>query len=590
MSPSGWFSLVLAIFALLTLSLTRIRPHLVMLGVMTILSVAGILTPGEALSGFSNTGVVTVAAMFVVAAGIEHSGGVDILVDRVLGHPESQRSALARLIFPVVGLSAFLNNTPVVATMIPAVHVWSRKTGIAVSKLMIPLSYASIIGGTLTLIGTSTNLVVDGLYQDLTGRPGFSIFAISAVGAPVAVVGGLFMWLAFPRMLPNRDEKMAFGDLREFTLEVQVDSAGPLVDKSVSQAALRNLKRIYLVEIVRGATVLSAVSSDEVLRGGDRLIFAGDTQAITDLLRIKGLLPSTENADETLLSDRSSRRLVEAVVSPRCATIGRPIREARFRDRYGAVVLAVARDGERVPGNLGTIRLRAGDTLLLEARPAFVSRQKFNKDFLLINDTEQQSRPHHEKALVAWLILVALVGAAAFEVISMFDAALVGAALMIFTGCCTVAQAERSLDLPVILTIAASFSLGSALEKTGAATYLAEFTLRASNGSPWISLILVYVVVSLLTEVITNNAAAVLVLPIVLALSEKLGFDPVPFVVAVMMAASASFATPLGYQTNLMVYGPGGYRMRDFLAVGIPMNILVGAVAIVAIRIVFPFG
>ncbi len=589
MSQSGWFCLALAIVALLTLSLTRIRPHLVMLGAMTILSVGGILTPQEALGGFSNAGLITVAAMFVVAAGIEHSGGVDMLVDRVLGHPKSSRAALPRLIFPVIGLSAFLNNTPVVATMIPAVHVWSRKTGIAASKLMIPLSYASIVGGTLTLIGTSTNLVVDGLYRDLTGAPGFSIFSITAVGLPVAVAGALFMWLVFPRLLPDRDEKMAFGDLREFTLEVKVDETGPLVGKSVSQAALRNLKRIYLVEIVRGDTVLSAVSSDEVLRGGDRLIFAGETQAITDLLRIKGLLPSTEKADEALLADRSSRRLVEVVVSPRCATIGRPIREARFRDRYGAVVLAVARDGERVAGNLGTIRLRAGDTLLLEARPAFVSRQKFNKDFLLINDTEQQSRPHHDKALLAWLILAAVVGAAALEFISMLDAALIGAALMILTGCCTVAQAERSLDVPVILTIAASFSLGTALEKTGAASYLAEFTLKASNGSAFVSLVLVYVTVSLLTEVITNNAAAVLVLPIVLALTEKLGFDAVPFVVAVMMAASASFATPLGYQTNLMVYGPGGYRMRDFLAAGIPMNVLVGAVALIAIRIVFPF-
>jgi di/tricarboxylate transporter len=587
MSPSGWFSLFLAVAALLTLVFTRVRPHMVMMAVLVTLSATEVISTRDALAGFANSGLITVAAMFVVAAGLEHSGGVDALVNRVLGQPTTLRGALSRLIYPVIGLSASLNNTPVVATMIPAIHVWSRKIGVAASKLMIPLSYASILGGTLTLLGTSTNLVVDGLYQDLTGRPGFSLFSITFVGLPVALVGSLFMWLVFPRLLPDRDEKVAFGDLREFTLEVTVDPNGPLIGKTISQAGLRNLQRIYLAEIVRGETVLTAVASEEVLRGGDRLIFAGDTQAISDLLRIKGIMPSTDKADEPLLSDRISRRLVEVVVSPHCAAVGRPIRVARFRDRYGAVVLAVARNGERVAGNLGTIKLRAGDALLLEARPAFVTRQRFNKDFLLINDTEQQSRPNHERAPLAWLILIALVGAAAMEWMSMLNAALLGAALMVATGCCSVAQAERSLDLSVILTIAASFALGTALEKTGAALYLAEFTLSMSGGSILAALALVYATVSILTEVITNNAAAVLVLPIVLAVTSKLGIEAEPFVFAVMMAASASFATPLGYQTNLMVYGPGGYRARDFLRAGLPMNVLVGLVTVAVLAFTY---
>jgi len=312
--------------------------------------------------------------MFVVAAGIHASGGIDILVNRLLGRPLTLRSALLRIFAPVMLLSGFLNNTPVVATMIPAINSWSQKIGISASKLMIPLSYSAILGGTLTLIGTSTNLIVNGQYQSLTGGEGFSLFSITAIGLPVAIIGGLFMWLFFPRMLPQRRSGEGFENLREFTLEVSVASDGPLVGKTVLEAGLRDLERVYLVEIERGATVLTAVSSEERLQGGDRLVFAGDTQAISELLRINGIVPSAMAGELALSQARPERCLVEAVVSPHCAAIGQAIRDARFRDRYGAVVLAVARNGERIPGNLRAIKLQAGDTLLLEARPAFVSR------------------------------------------------------------------------------------------------------------------------------------------------------------------------------------------------------------------------
>ena len=588
MEWQGWFALSLTLLALLVLIFTRIGAHLVMMGVLTIFSVIGILPAADALAGFSNSGLITVAAMFIVAAGIHSSGGIDLLVNKVLGQPTTVRSALSRVFAPVVLLSAFLNNTPVVSTMIPAIHAWSRKISIPPSKLMIPLSYCAILGGTMTLIGTSTNLVVNGQYQSLTGEAGFSIFSISAVGVPVTLCGILFMWFFFPKWLPDRSEKNAFANLREFTLEVAIDPRGVLVGKSVQEAGLRNLKRVYLVEVVRQDTVVTAVSSEERLQAGDRLVFAGDTEAISDLLRINGIIPSVDtDQGETLSSNRAERKLVEAVVSPHCAAIGQAIREARFRDRYGAVVLAVARNGERVKGNLGTIELEAGDTLLLEARPAFVSRQRYNKDFLLINDLET-SQPRHERAYLSWLILISLVVAAGFSVISMLNAALLGAGLMIITGCCSVSQAEKSIDLTVIVTIAASFALGAALEKTGVARFLAANIVDFSNGSPWLLLVLVYVSVSLLTETITNNAAALLMLPIVLQITEKAALNNEPFVFAIMMAASASFATPLGYQTNLMVYGPGGYRFSDFLRVGVPMNIFIGAVTITVLLIGWP--
>lgn len=586
MDWQGWFSLGLAGLALIIMVTGRVAPHLVMLGVMVLLSASGIIDANLALAGFSNTGLITVVAMFVVAAGIHHSGGVDLVVQHLLRSPRSVRSAQARIAVPVSLLSGFLNNTPVVATMIPAVHAWSRKIGISPSKLMMPLSYSAILGGTLTLIGTSTNLVVNGQYQELTGEAGFSVFSITAVGLPVAVIGLAAMLLVLPRMLPDRKDQQKFGSMREFTLEVAVAFDGPLVGKSVGEAGLRELERLYLVEIERDGSVVTAVPSEERLCGGDRLVFAGDTQAISDLLRINGIVPSVHDDEPSLSKDRAERCLVEAALSPQSDVLGLTIRDARFRDRYGAVVLAVARGGERVSGNLGNIRLRPGDVLLLEARPAFISRQRYNKDFLLINDLGTET-PRHDRAYVSWGILVVLVGAAALGWLSMLNAALLGAGLMIASGCCSVGQAQKAVDVPVILTIASSFALGGALQVTGAAELVAAQILSVSAGHPLLTILLVYLAVSVLTEVITNNAAAVLMIPIVLSMTASLGVEPEPFVIAVMMAASASFATPLGYQTNTMVFGPGGYRFMDFVRIGLPFNVFVGLVTVVVIALVY---
>ncbi|MBY6190152.1 SLC13 family permease [Microbulbifer agarilyticus] len=580
MDWSGWFSLFLVFAVLATLIFTRVHAYLVMMAALTLLSASGILTPIEALSGFSNSGLITVAAMFVVATGIHASGGIDMLVKHVLGRPKGTRSAMLRVFAPVVALSGYLNNTPVVATMIPALNAWAKRIDIAPSKLMIPLSYGAILGGTLTLIGTSTNLVVNGQYQAITGNEGFSLFSIAAVGLPAALVGVAFMLIFFPRWLPDRREKTPFGNLREFTLEVAIDSNGPLVGQTVEDAGLRGLRRVYLVEIERDNHVITPVRSEEKLRGGDRLVFAGDTEAISDLLRMRGIVPSDHDHEEAALDTGfEERRLVEVVVSPHCDVVGTSIRDAQFRKRYGAAVLAVARQGERVSGNLGSTKLMAGDTLLLEARPGFVLRQRYSKDFLLINDLEAES-PRHEKGLTAWLILIAIVLAAGSGLISMLNASLIGAGAMLITRCCSVNQAQKSLDLPVLITIAASFALGVALQKTGVAAVLAEGVISLSYGHPWLMLILVYLCVSLLTEMVTNNAAAIIMVPIVLQITASAGLNPEPFMFAVMMAASASFATPLGYQTNLMVYGPGGYRFSDYLKVGIPMNLLVGTVTI----------
>ena len=588
MNIDGWLTLGLTFLALFTLIMTKISPHLVMMAALTILSVFGILSAPEALAGFSNAGLITVAAMFVVAAGIHASGGIDLLVNKALGTPKTERQALLKIFVPVVTLSAFLNNTPVVATLIPALNVWAKKINIPTSKLMIPLSYTAILGGTITLIGTSTNLVVNGQYQTITGTEGFGLFDITAIGLPVAIAGLAAMYWFGPKLLPHHTSTTAFANIREFTLEVMVKEHGPLVGKSITAAGLRNLKRIYLIEIERNGTVLSAVSPEEILHSNDRLVFAGETEAITDLLKINGLIaPEHLDSVSSLQDKQSGRRLVEAVISPHCEAIGSTIRDAHFRNRYGAVVLAAARNGERLTGNLGGITLQAGDTVLLEARPAFVSRQKYNKDFLLINELDHD-QPNHDKAKLAWGILLAAITAASFEWMSMLNASLLAAGAMLATGCLSVKQAERSLDLNVLITIAASFSLGAALQKTGVSSFMAENIVSISAGNAVLLLILIYITLSVLTEIITNNAAALLMLPLTLDIAEKASLNPEPFVLAIMMGASASFATPLGYQTNLMVMGPGNYKFSDFIRVGLPMNIFIGAITLFLLATFWP--
>ncbi len=588
MDWQGWFTVALTFAVLATLiTIPRLTTDLVLMGALLLLSITGILKPDEALSGFANTGLMTVAAMFIVAAAIRASGGVDLVVERILGRPTTPRSALVRLMLPVVGLSAFLNNTPVVATMIPAVSQWARRIKVPSSALMIPLSYASILGGTITLIGTSTNLVVNGQYQALTGKPGFSLFDISPIGLIAALVGTVFVVFAAPRLLKvRRTPEQTFADTRSFTFEVAVARDGPLVGKTIQQAGLRHLERIYLAEIEREGSVITAVAPEEMLRGGDRLVFVGETEAIVDVLRINGLVAAVGSLP-ALERNVPERRLVEAVVAQHCEIVGDTIREGRFRDRYGAVVLAVARNGEHIRGRLSSIILEPGDLLLLEASPDVVSRLKQSRDFLLMNVLEHEL-PDHSHAWLSWSILGGIIALATTGLLSMLNAALLGVAAMLVTRCISVNEARRSLDLPVLVTIAASFALGNALEKTGAAAYLGNSIVTAAGNDAWLLLALCYLSVMLLTELITNNAAAMLMLPVVLAITKAAGLNDVPYVMAVMMAASASFATPIGYQCNLMVYGPGGYRFSDFLRIGVPMNLLMALVTIAAIPFIWP--
>jgi len=585
----AWLTLAVVVVTVVLLVRSRLAPEFLLGSALAVLVLGGAIGPTEALAGFANPGLVTVALLFVVVAGLVDTGAVHGLGTRLLGRPRSTAAAQLRLMVPVTVISAFLNNTPVVAMFIPVVEDWARRCRISVSRLMIPLSYAAILGGTCTLIGTSTNLIVAGLVAQRSSLAPLGFFEIAWVGVPSAIAGVGFVLLASRWLLPDRRPPIAEPtDPKEYAVEMLVEARSPLVGRSIEQAGLRSLPGVYLAEIERDATLLPAVAPTERLRGGDRLVFVGMVDSVVDLYRFRGLIPAPDQVFK-LDSPRPERRLIEAVVSEASPLVGKTIRDGRFRSRYEAVVVAVARGGKRVSGKIGDIELRPGDTLLLEARPSFVEQQRHSRDFLLVSAIEGSTPPRHDRAWIAAAILAAMVAAATFAGVDMLVAALVAGGLMILTRCTTGTDARRSVEWQVLTVIAAALGLGYALDKTGAAALLAHSWLGLVGQHPWAALLAIYVITSLFTEVITNNAAAVLIFPIAEAIAAELGVSFRPFVFTIMMAASASFATPIGYQTNLMVYGPGGYRFSDYLRIGLPLNALLAGVTVLIAPWVWPF-
>lgn len=580
-------AVVLALLGVL--AFTRIGADLAFAGALTLLLVTGVLSPAEALAGFGNEGLVTVGVLYVVVAGLRETGAVYWISQRLLGRPRTLLGAQLRVMGPVTVVSAFLNNTPVVAIMIPAIAEWAKKHRLSPSKLMMPLSFAAILGGTVTLIGTSTNLVVNGLLLRSQGH-GLGLFTLAWVGVPTALAGtaavlALGRWL-LPERLPvlQRPESA-----REYSVEMTVAPDGPLVGRTVEEAGLRHLGHVFLAEIDREGRVLAAVSPREVLRANDRLVFVGVVDSVVELQRIPGLVPAPDQLFK-LDGRRSHRVLIEAVVSDSFPLVGRSIREGRFRTNYGAVVIAVARNGERLQRKIGDIVLRAGDTLLLEARPAFVERQRNSRDFYLVSEVADSTPPSFERAALASAILAAMVTVVAAGWLSMVGAALAAAALMVGTRCLAPAAARRAIDWSVLVVIGAALGIGRALETTGLGAAVAERLTAWTGGNPLLDLVALYLVTALFTALITNNAAAVLMFPVAQGMAASLGAPLLPFAITLMMAASASFATPVGYQTNLMVLGPGGYHFRDYLRLGLPVTLVTAAVALLVIPLVWPLA
>lgn len=579
-------TLAIVLAVLVLLSATRIAADIILMGAALALMLMGILTPVEALSGFSNTGVITVAVLYVVAAGLSETGAVQWIAQNLLGRPSSIRGAYLRMLLPVGGLSAFLNNTTVVAMLLPAIQDWSARVRIPVSKMLIPLSYMAILGGTMTLIGTSTNLVIDGLLQAEKGVS-LRMFDIAAVGVPLTVVGSIFLTLCGNRLLPNREDAVEqMQTAREYAVEFRVLANGPLVGKSVAAAGLRSLVHGFLTRLERDEHLVVEVTPELILDPNDVLIFVGAPQCASELREIRGLEPSAGDVNKLGIR-HSQRRLVEAVIGPDFTGIGQTVKENQFRSHYHAVILSISRSGQMLRGKIGDVKFRVGDTLLLETNVDFVRNYRFRRDFMLVSSISDVAPANFRKAPWAILILLGMVLLNAFGVLEVIQAALLASLAMLVTGCLSVGNVRRHIDLQVIIVIAASFALGAAMVKTGAAATIADTLLIAGVG-PRGALALVFLLTLCFTELLTNNAAAVLVFPIAMAVADTVGANFMPFAITVMVAASASFIIPIGYQTNLMVMGPGGYRVSDFVRIGVPMSLVTAAVTLTVVPLVWP--
>lgn len=585
----AWTTVAVLLLVFGLLAFTRIAPDLIFIGAVTLLIAFGILTPAEALSGVANPGVITIGVLYVVAAGLQETGVMASLASRLLGRPKTVLSAQTRMMLPVLGMSALVNNTPIVAMWLPVLDDWAKKHRISASKLMLPLSYAAILGGACTLIGTSTNLVVSGLLleQAHIAQP-LHLFEIAKVGLPCAIVGVVYVLLTSRLLLPDR--KPVAGDVedpKEYTIEMLVEPGSPLVGQTIEQAGLRQLRAMYLMEINRADEVLAAVGPQTRLQENDRLVFVGIVESVVELQRVRGLAPATDQVFK-LDAPRSRRMLIEAVVSNTCPLVGRTIRDGRFRTIYDAAIIAVSRNGVRIRKKVGDIILHSGDTLLLETHQSFLDQQRNSRDFFLVSKIEGFTAPRHERATRAAFVFLAMVALAGTGTLNLLTAAMLAAGGMIMLRCCSPVAARANVKWEVLLAVAASLGLAQAMIKTGIAGGVASGLLLASS-TPIVTLATVYLLTMLCTELMTNAGAAVIMFPIGLKAAESLGSSVLPFAIAIMLAASFGFATPLGYQTNLMVYGPGGYKLQDFLKMGIPLNLLMAAIAVPLIPIFWPF-
>ena len=575
------------------------RPDFVMLSGLAVLLVTGVVSPEQAFAGFSNSAVLTVGALYVVAAGVQHTDALARL-DRLLFAEASRLSPLlARFMVPTAVLSGLLNNTPIVAMLTPRLQEWADEQGVPASKLMIPLSYAAITGGMMTLVGTSTNLIVAGL-MEAEGYEPLHLFDVTWVGVPAALAVIGYLVLGGHRLLPDRGTSAPAVEtaLDENMFEVKVTVQSPVVGQTVAEAGLRDLGDAYLTHVRRGPQVLQATPR-LTLEQGDVLTFNGRLAARERLLRRPGLkrtLPSRDGRTDDPVR-YETLPLYEAVIAESSDLVGSTLGEANFREEYQGVVLGIQRENEPVTGPVGTTELRAGDLLIVEAPTDFERRWSSGSrdEFYLVaprdgralaatEEGEDDEGDRTARAPIALALTGAMVLAAAVGLAPIVTTAFLAALCMILTGCVTPAEAQRALNVQVLVVIAGALGVGKALETTGLAQTVAGGLIGATEAyGPVAALAAIYLTTNLLTEVITNNAAAVLMVPIAMATASTLGAPPTAFGLIVAIAASASFLTPIGYQTNLMVMAPGGYRFRDYARVGWPATLLVMGISVTII-------
>jgi di/tricarboxylate transporter len=594
MTSDAWITLAVTAVTIAALAADRFPPAIVMGAAVTVLLVAGVIDEKGALAGFSNDAPATVAALYILAGATEITGALDGLTTKALGNRAAadetsrrrERRQLARICFPSMGASAFIANTPLVGMLAPRVLAWCERTGRPASRYLMPLSYAVIFGGCITLIGTSTNLVVSGLLRD-SGQEPLRVFEITSTGLPIAVIGVVLLVMLAPRLLPLRaSPNEALQSIREFTVEMIVTSGSALAGKTITEGGLRNLQGVFLVEVERAGHAFAPVAPDQVLEEGDRLVFAGNVDRVIDLQRLPGLASAEERHFASVAQDK---RFFEAVVGESSGLLGRTLREADFRARYGAAVLAIHRAGQRFPGKLGDVTLRTGDVLVLIADEGFWWRWQDHPDFLVVAPFFGRLPLRKEKAWVVRALTLGLIVTAGLGWFSLLQASLLVAVALIAFRVLTPNEAKRAVDIDIILLMATSFGLGIAMADSGLADQIARLIVTSFQGLGDVGLLAgILLATMLMTELLSNNAAAVLMFPIAMATAHRAGLQTRPFAIVILFGATLSFLTPIGYQANTLVWGMGGYRYRDFSRVGAPLTLATFITVLVAVPIAFP--
>lgn len=580
----AWVTIVTVLSMFLTLIFTKLREDIAFLGVIAVLLLTGVLDTKEALGGFSASSVVLVGVLFAVLAGLVHTGVLEWIMRHLLGTPKNYASAVVRLMLPVAGLSSVLSNVTVVALFVGVVKMWGKKLNIAPSKLLIPLSYASGLGGICTLIGTPPNLIISGLYAADTGDH-LNIFATTIPGV-ICLLTGVLSVLALRKLLPdNRSSDESFEQTNEYTAEMLVPADCPLIGKTVEEAGLNTVQGGRLIEIVRfDREVISPVPADEFLMGGDRLVFAGHVEEILLLHKSHGLV----NADHPVFSANEldkKRKLRTAYIMQGCELAGKRISDTAIEHDHHFTLVAVARQGERISESPRDIELRVGDSLLIECAPKSKPTEILNG--LQFFDSSAIIPNIGAKTLLSSLIMVAMIVLSSLDVMPMLNSAILAAIAMLVFRCCTPSQVMKSIDWNILMIYSGSVVIGTAIQKTGIAEVMANSMMSVCGNNPLLIMTVMCFAATFLTEFISNTAAGAIFYPIVYQAATTLDVSPLPFIISLMIAVSCSFATPIGSPTHMLVYGPGGYRFVDFLKIGIPMNFIILAVNLLIVNLLY---
>ena len=585
LSLAAWFVIFVVVLVFVLQICTKLPSDFVFLGGMGLLLVSGVIPANAVLGSFSSSTVVLIGALFVVVCGLVHTGFLQWVVRYCLGSPKSYNKAIVRLMLPVAALSSFLNNTAVVALFTGVVRLWAKKLGIAPSKLLIPLSYASGMGGICTLIGTPPNLLISGFYTKETGIA-LSLFTPTLVGLFCLIVGVLSI-IALSRFLPVRQSpEDALQGTGGYTIELMVPTMSPLVGQTVKEAGLDKVDGGHLIEIIRmDREVITAVEDDEFIFGGDRLIFSGDVEKILALREKHQLVNATHHIfslDEVDLN----RKLRMVTVGYKSSFIGSCMCNTSFEEDNNLVLVAIAREGEVVKGSPREVEMKAGDTLLLECSQRF-KVDGYSKYNLLEMDSASLYKPD-VRTLYSSLIMIAMVAVSSLGYLTLLQAAFIAAFAMIACRFCTIEQARESIDWRLLMIFAGSISLGTAIQDTGIAEWISQGILVLCDGSALVAFAGICLVGTFITEFTSNTATAAIFFPIAYQTAVNMNVNPLTFCVALMVAVSSSFATPIGSPTHMIVYGPGGYRFSDFARIGIPMNFIIWMANLFITLLLFP--